>query len=152
VIFETAAAILDHYTGALAAAGSDPFDEAFVADGVVAFDGCSRLVVEHEAARVGTPGNPVVAARVHAGLPLAHGFRVWVLRCVPVPDDQGNPPTASDITASAAGLLAERDRIIAATYDLADALGPCTTVALVDVSGVGPEGGVGGTSVGIAVQ
>lgn len=152
MLYETAAAILEHYRSRLVAAGSPAFDRVLVSDGEVAFDGCESLIVQHEQARPGTPVDVLAPARIHGGMPLVHGFRVWALRCVPVADEQGEAPGVSAITASALALLAERDRLIAATYELPEALGMCASVALLDVTGVGPEGGIGGASVGLVVQ
>jgi len=154
VIYDQAVALRAYYAAALTAAGRPPFERAHTSDGAVAFDGCPSLIVENVGMRTGT----VTGADqfpVREATQLVADWHVWAWRCVPVVDGNGNPPSSSETEASAKVILT--DRWILATTTLAlftDPASPfygCQRLSVLGVDAVGPEGGLAGTVVRLAV-
>lgn len=154
MIYDLAVALRVFYSGRLEAAGRPAFERQHTSDGAVAFDGCETLSVECPAVRTGT----VVDADnrpVGDGTQLVADFRVWAVRCVPVVDDDG-PPSVADVEASAARILGDRWVLATATLELATAadspLARCSSYRVVDIAGVGPDGGIAGTVVSLSLS
>lgn len=117
----------------------------YVANGEVAHD-CDQLTVAPVSGFIGNPEeeDPQV---VRCASTLSFDLEVRLLRCVPVPDNAGNPPNADAIQASAQEILTDayvmsRGLIRAVN---ADAFGEsCHSVRIGLLEPVGPDGGFGG--------
>lgn len=155
-LYRLAADLLAILGVALEGQATDPPARQYVANGQVAIDG-EQLVVAVEQVRTGMPGVPTllplsVATTVTADLV------VHLYRCVPQSDEDGDPPGAEALDASAEQILTDgtilTDTVIAA-FVLGDTTPPldrCTAAVLVSSLPYGPEGGYGGWQVRLSVQ
>lgn len=118
-------------------------DRRFVAVGAVAWD-CPLVCVALPTIARGRPLAAAGAVNRESDTFVA-SFELWLLRDVPGPDDDGNPPSVDAIVASAAQL--NRDGYVL-TVGLTRALrtieGTCSAVAQTTTQAVGPDGGLGG--------
>jgi hypothetical protein len=90
---EVAGVLLNRAQTALAECGSDPLDAVYVAAGAIAWDTCCGMLVAapERIYRSDTfPGESSTVICESGDLTL--DMLVLLLRCVPVLDDQGNPP------------------------------------------------------------
>lgn len=109
----------------------------YVAHGPPAWDLCTddQLAVYVQPVTIRSSGR--AGCQVQR-LPVVH---VQLVRCVPGPDNNGTPPAAADLTASAVGLLDDLGRIIGAvTAQARDLFGACDTVRYGEASPLGPSG------------
>lgn len=81
----------------------------------------------------------------------AAGVTVAVVRCVPVLDESGNPPTVAAVEASAAVVLADLSLVVAAVTTWAAGTTACRYVNLGRAVPIGPDGGVGGVTCPLTV-
>jgi hypothetical protein len=131
------------YDATLAGAPS----RTFVAPGPVALDCCEQLAVH-----VGliSEGHAVIeAARINHAT-----FTVTASRCVPVPDDQGNPPPAAEINAAAEQINADKWALwnhIGNMIDQDMLFDKCCGVDWGPLSPLQPNGGCGGSVLSITV-
>ncbi len=122
---ELAEDVLDASALILATTGNPEIERAFVSHGAPALDCCNQLAVN-----VGQIGEAVTQAGSALQPGLRHSFArvnlttllITVTRCVPVPDDMGNPPDADDLTASAAMLNADAWALWNGLYRMQDEL------------------------------
>lgn len=106
--YSVAAAILAHVKDALLAAESAPITTEFVAAGQIAFDDCcGTLVVMPELVQEsGYPFPSPRDPRLPCPQPMIQvDVLVLLVRCVPVLDDSGNPPTAAEQDAAFQAIL-----------------------------------------------
>ena len=91
---------LDTIPGFLAPLEGAP-ERAYVSPGEPALDCCDQLTV-HAQTITEKPTLPAVTGRdVIGGRINLVGFVVTIARCVPVPDEMGNPPAVEDLQAAA---------------------------------------------------
>lgn len=115
-------------------------DRRIVAEGEVAFD-CPQLAVQLPRVYRGLAA--VEYADVNdKGHPFTCEFVLWLTRCAAPLRDDGLPPAAASIEASARDLLIDAHVLtVALVPELRDVAGRCTSLATGNLLGVGPEGG-----------
>lgn len=105
-----AAAVLAHVRDALEAAGSAPITTELVAAGQIAFDDCcGTLVVMPELIQEsGYPFPSPRDPRLPCDVPMIQvDLLVLLVRCVPVLNDNGEPPTAEEQEAAFQAILGD---------------------------------------------
>lgn len=146
-LYTLASSVLDVAVAALEASTAGCPARRYVSDGpAVAWD-CEQVTVSVE----GTfgHGGDVSAETVEPVRCLwMRGARlgIWVTRCCPTMDDDGNPPPVEDVEASAAAVL-EDPQILADAVVAAYKAGELVEVpglSLEQWQGIGPEGGLTG--------
>ena len=154
----TATDVLEAVRAVFAAAGVDLPDRQYAASaavGSIAWD-CAQLVVGVGRIFPGIPGAEFTGQDL-AGCrgPRVQSMAVVLLRCVPVPDEEGEPPTSAELDTSAAELLADADLLHDGLIDHLLANGAAWNdvrawrVGALDA--VGPEGGLAGWSLVVEV-
>lgn len=140
--------VLDQLEAILTADASLPAipERRYVAIGLPALD-CAQLVVSIDRI-TGHEGNPAVETNnpVRCLTMRAVELSVWLLRCVPVVDDDGNPPEPLDIEASSAEIAMDPIRVldaILAAYQAGD-LGHLWGLVFLDWRSLTPQGGLAG--------
>ncbi|MGI8425601.1 MAG: hypothetical protein ACR2M4_03190 [Actinomycetota bacterium] len=159
LFYDLAKKILDEVVARFTAAGVALPGRRYISNGEVARDpnapeDCSAVSVGLLRAFIGAPGIPRIEA-INCAPTRTADLQIEITRCVPVPGDQGNPPTAKAIDDSAKQILTDGyvlfAGILAAKGD--GSLAPlCDKVAMGDLALIGPEGGIGGVTITIAVQ
>jgi len=159
LFYDLARKVLDEVVARFATAGVALPARRYVANGEVARDpnaeeDCSAVSVGFPRAFIGSPGIPRFEAITCAPIRTAD-LLIEITRCVPVPDDHGNPPSATEIDDSAKQILTDGyvlfAAILAAKSD--GSMAPlCDKIAMGDLVLIGPEGGIGGVTITIAVQ
>lgn len=93
--------------GELDACGSEPVSTTYVGVGLVAWDDCcGQLVVTPERVfRTQEFPNEDTTDEACYGGTIAVTLLATLVRCVPVPDDSGNPPKAADLSAAHKAVL-----------------------------------------------
>lgn len=146
-VYEPAAALLSDVGDCLINNNRELPDRRYVANGSIAFDCCSELVVQVESVAQGSVGQPVnVATRIgwyHANI------AVWVVRCAPVMADDGTPPSAEAIDGSARGILEDARALLECARRR---MTGCNDVALTGITIVGPEGGCVAAVLRLSIQ
>lgn len=122
-------------------------DRQYVSDGTVVWD-CESLVVIVNST-FGTDSDVAVEQIIQMGMGFAlraAQIGVLLLRCVPVVNDEGEPPTAEEIDGSANVIL--RDSIalmnVLVAAQTAGELATCQGLAFERWASQGPTGGFGG--------
>ena len=148
-LYGVARQILDAVAAGLEQAGGDhkPPSRQYVSDGnLVAWD-CEQLVVA-VASTFSHDGNVATEYQgtAVAMAPRAAEVEVWLVRCCPTPDDDGEPPAADAIDASAAVVLADPMIILDTLWrkHAAGELASCKGLAFRRWQAVGPSGGLTG--------
>ena len=122
----------------------------FVSTGALAWD-CPLLAVTTPTITRGRPGRDSANVNRESDT-FVVTYEVLLLRYVPIPDDDGNPPHVDALLASADELL--RDGWLL-TVGIAGALRTieqsCTALAQTSTTAVGPEGGLAGWSSSLQV-
>ncbi len=148
-LYGIARQILDTVAAGLDGAGPSHAapSRQYVSDGnLVAWD-CEQLVVaiaatySHEGNVATEYQGPAVAMAARAA-----EVEVWLVRCCPTPDDDGEPPTAAAIDASAAVVLADPMIILDTLWrkHAAGELATCKGLVFRRWQAVGPSGGLTG--------
>lgn len=136
-LFDTIAGLRDAVVSALAAGGRPAFDRVVISDGAdVAYD-CEQLVLAVEAIRTGLPGVPDVV-QLDGRVSWTAVVAVHAVRCAPTLDDQGNPPSPEEITASAESVAGDGDALMRGAFDYAQ---ECRRAAVATLTFPGPLGG-----------
>lgn len=159
MIYDFAVALRGWYSARLTAAGRPAFERAHTSDGAVAFDGCPSLVVEQAGIRTGNVAGTALVEPVGEGTTLVADWNVWAWRCVPVVTagsaGRARIPTSAAVEASAKVILDDREALLAATMAMLTETGTpvdrCRAFAILGVDPVGPEGGLAGSVVRLAV-
>lgn len=146
-LYGVARQVLDTVAAGLTAAGKSVPTRQYVADGnLVAWD-CEQLVVSVESTQ-GSAGNPAVE---YQGPAFALAMRtatlgVWICRCCPAVDDDGDPPAADAIDASAQVVLADPMVMLDCLWRAhnSGALATCSGLAFQRWQAIGPMGGLTG--------
>lgn len=114
------------------------------------------LVISWGGSFQGQPGSETSGTPMKCAVPLSAGFTVALLRCVPILDTRGDPPSQAALQDSGVDILTDAMTLPAVIVDaqLDGDLVPigCSLVGLGDVSPIGPQGGVGGTTVNLLVS
>lgn len=141
-LYDTAAGLLAQAVNAYTAAGLTPPDRRYVSAGEPAWDD-EQLVVQVDSFRWGLPQTPGIAVAQSPALRTAD-LIVHITRCMPGPDEQGQPPTAALLDASSRTLLVEAWTVFETLAGLAAErlLNGCGSVAVGAAVLVGPEGGL----------
>lgn len=150
LLYDTAADVLDSVATRLAAQGITVPTRQYVHAGEVAFDCCDQLVVTVVQLDHAMPGEQ--ATILQCAPPRHANIDVWLTRCVPVSKDNGDPPTAAELEASAAEVLTDMwslAYVLWEGYQAHDWGGTCSSVILNAIEAVGPEGGCGGSHAAI---
>lgn len=158
-IYDLASSVLASVASRMTAAGDPPPDRRYVHAGEVAFD-CEELVVSATVLDHAFPGE---SPQMHVCAPPRHVvFEVWLIRCAPVQDDHGNPPSVAELDAAAAQVLTDMWVLPLVLYDgliehdwggiaNCEACDACDSVLFSSVEAVGPEGAFGGVKATLAV-
>lgn len=131
-----------------------PKARVYVSPGDPAFDCCPMLAVSGSSlgedyavtTQVGAPSNRGHGAAYQRSNLV--GFTIWVLRCTPVPDKNGNPPSVARLDASAQKVLQDAwciwNGVMQAIRD--DLLwgGRCTEIYFDQAVQITPQGGCAG--------
>lgn len=115
----------------------------FIADGIVVHN-CEQVVVTVPEAGLTHAFPGETAAIEHCSPPRHVALQVWINRCVPVPADDGTPPTADALDSSAEVVLADLwslAYVLWEGYRNQEWGSRCATLILGPVSVAGPEGG-----------
>lgn len=140
------------------AATPNPQAVSYVADGQPALDFGSEdaLIVSFDRLR---PGSPSVTSTIPPGPFQAAGqvtaeLSVWALRAAPTVDEAGNAPRPEDLTAAAHLLLDDAELVMQTVVGALAAgtlFGTCTAAAFTESLAFGPQGGVEGSRMRLAV-
>lgn len=142
-LYGIARQVLDIAHGAI----TDPPERHYVSDGpLVAWD-CEQVVVTAET-MTGHAGDVSVEDQSPIGCLVMRAalLGVWVVRCAPTMDDDGDPPSAAAIDTNAAVMLQDPLMVanaLVAAYR-AGTLSHCHGISLQGWQGIGPEGGLTG--------
>lgn len=141
--------VLDALVAGYVAQGVDLPDRQLVTPGLPAWD-CDMLAVqvEREFSYSGNLAQEVIEPLTQGVAFAMRGAQLGItlVRCVPVPDEEGNPPTAANEQASAELILTDSQRmlnVLVAAVRNGD-IGGCNSVAFMEWVALGPEGGLGG--------
>lgn len=159
---QTAEAILTNLASALEAEGIVVPSRRYVAAGDIAHDFASTDCAEQFAITWGgsfqglvAQGGNLTNAPILCAMPLTAQFTVVLLRCVPVINALGIPPSESELDASGKAILRDAMTLAAVAIDehLAGSLDEmnCQLVGITQLAPVGPLGGVGGTTLTLLV-
>ena len=147
---EIADALLTAVEEAATSLSIDLPERRVVAEGNLAWD-CALVAVALPRSFRGQPG-AAVSARNRTPDTFVADYRLWVLRDVPVPSDDGRLPAPEAISEAGRATLADHYLL---TVGLAPALAEiakgCTSIATGEVTTSGPEGGLVGVSAVVAV-
>lgn len=153
-LYGVARQVLDTVSAGLTAAGAEAPARQYVADGnLVAWD-CEQLVVAVASTYSHQGDVASEFAGVMAMVPRAADLEVWLVRCCPTPDDDGEPPSADDIDASAAVVLADPMVIVECLWKAYEAgdLASCKGLVFRRWQAVGPSGGLTGGVMRLSVN
>lgn len=160
-IYDTANALLTSLLASFAAATVEPPALQYVSVGETAYDfGGEFLVVEALQFHPGPPGITVQEA-LSAGSQYSLDCLVHCIRTVPTLDDQGRPPTPTELAASAQLLLRDWwivhrsiiDNTLAAISGTGELVGaPYRSASMRQMDAYGPSGGVGGLVASVDVE
>lgn len=135
----------------------DPPAVSYIADGAITFDfgSESAIVLAWDGTVPGVPGGTAAGGYITDGYFLSANFSVYVLRRAPMPDDVGNPPTFEEMADAAAVMFADATLAMNAVVDAFAAAqidGICGRGAILRQIPIGPDGGVEGSRLYLAVQ
>lgn len=138
-------------------AGRDLPERVYVANGDVAFDECEQLSVELERVYVGAPAiEDVNVNRVPVGIQRSVEYQITLTRCVPGPDNGGNPPSVVEIEDSAEALMLDGwalwKGLLTRKSEKTLLAGACSDVSIGALEPHGPEGNQGGWKCLVRVQ
>lgn len=125
-----------------------PVGRSYISHGAPAWDACGEDQVTVHLAPLSfrsTGSGRQQQTRLDVGLVLQ------VVRCVPVPADDGTPPPAVDLDTSAVGLLDDAARVVYGVL-AAEWIPACTGLTLGQMNPLGPLGGVAGWSWQVTAQ
>lgn len=127
-------------------------DRSYVHVGQVAFD-CDQLVATFRRATMGLPGSPDPNPQRCVGVKTGE-FSVFLVRCVPVAADDGQPPSAASLDAAGAALAADAEALIRAIVVgyAAGMLHECDSLKITGLETIGPEGGYTGLELRMEIQ
>lgn len=92
-------------------------------------------------------------APAQVGVVMPRGvYEIRILRCWPTVDDDGQPPTAEEITAAAVPLMRDAGLILGALHAYAAADRTAGTMTVGEVAPLGPLGGLAGYAVVITLS
>ena len=150
---ELAQTLLDVTVARFTAAGLDVPERQYIHAGEVAFD-CPQLVVSFNRVYHGLP-----AAEVSGEVPCAvfrtAEFQITLNRCVPIFEDDGDPPDPSDLTAAGIEGMVDAwvlQQSLIEAYREGELQEICFNLAVGSVVAIGPEGGVGGVTCLVSMQ
>jgi hypothetical protein len=84
-------------------------------------------------------------------LPLAADFTVTVLRCAPVPDENGNPPTAEELTTAASQVMEDMYAVMQGVMCCMAPTQKCRQFQMGSQRPVGPQGSCQGSALTLSV-
>jgi hypothetical protein len=145
--------VLTAVVDAFAAAAVDLPARRYVAHGEVAYD-CDQLVVGLERFALGLPGAEDQGV-IRAPVSRTAIFAVHLLRCVPVPDKQGNPPTPDALDDSSLELMVDAWLLLTGVlgaYNDSELSTRCDSLAIAGLDPYGPQGNYGGSVLRIGAQ
>lgn len=154
------AAVCDELLAAVAEAFEAtprPPEIRYVADGQPALDFGSEdaLIVSWDRLRPGLGlAAPVDLAPFQAAAQISAEVSVWVLRAAPVPDDSGSAPTPEELTEAAHLMLDDAELVLGTVVGGLAAgtlFGTCAVAAFIDTVAFGPQGGVEGSRLRLAI-
>lgn len=149
-VYTLARDVLDAIVAGYATAGADIPDRRLVTPGLPTFD-CEGVYVQvervsrHEGNVVVETPQPMLAAAGHALS--AALIAVTVVRCLPTPKPNGDPPDAADEEAAAELILTDAQRVlnVLVAAERAKELPGCNSLAVVEWVPVQPSDLGGGT-------
>lgn len=151
ILYDLARSLLDHIVSEVGE-GNVP-ERRFVHHGEVADDECSQLVVAIGQMYVGFAGNQLVSSSPTVIAKRSFDLTVSWFRCVPSPDEQGQPPSVSDLEIAAHEIGTDGFRLFKAVQSAKkEVFGTCSNVLLGAMRPYGPSGGHGGWLFGIGVE
>ena len=155
LVYEVATDILECTAARLTAYGIDVPTRQYVHMGEVALDCCDpgQLVVTVSNLTHAMPGAGEEIAVCSP--PRSVTFDVWLNRCVPTLDDNGDPPTAAELDDSAETLLTDLWTLAYVLWDgYKDGCwgGGCASVLFGPITPYGPEGACGGVHASITLN
>lgn len=127
---------------------------AFIANGAVAWDHCcddGQLWVSVD--RVYPYGifPSAPTSRIACAQPIAVDYTIGILRCAPVSDDQGNPPTPEQLTASGIQVTNDMYTIMNSVICCLDNMGQRRLFTIAGTRPLGPSGGCVGSALTVTV-
>jgi len=147
---ELADELLDAVIDAATAHGIALPDRQVIADGAVAWD-CPLVAVALPTITRGTVGADVSTRNRPSDTYVAE-YRLWVLRWVPTPNDDGSPPSAAKVTAAGKALMDDGFLLTVGVRPYLAEIGKaCASLAAGPATAQGPEGGLAGWSATIRV-
>lgn len=150
-----AADLLTDAAAILVAGGKVAPTVQYIVAGDVALPGCDALIVSVGGIGMGLIGGDDDNTLGHCYVPQNALLQVWLVRCVTVLDEEGNDPPAATITSESTSIIDEGLILTRGIVgDLADAslFGGCRSAQVTLSAPIGPEGGMGGWTVALAVD
>jgi hypothetical protein len=117
-------------------------------------DAEGQLVVSWLGTGSGVVGQDTTGLALKCIYPTYATFEVSLLRCVPMPDDDGSFPSAGELNDSGEAILTDAASLVKAIVTAAnagDVPGGCKLMGFGLIQPYGPEGGVGGVLVQVVV-
>lgn len=158
---DVAHTILSFLEDELAMAGIDVPARSYVSAGEVSHDfggsNCAdQLAVSWTGNFQGLPGQDNTNAPLRCAVPVTATFAIALLRCVPTLDTRGNPPSPTQLSDSGNQIMTDGMTLARVIIDghLEESIleTGCTLLALGAIEPYGPQGGVGGSVVGLMVS
>ena len=143
--------LLDAVVDAATTLGIDLPARRIIADGAVAWD-CELVAVALPTITRGTVGADVSTQRHRASDTYVAEYRLWVLRGVPMPAEDGSPPAAAKVTEAGKRLMDDGYLLTVGLRGHLATIGhSCQSLAAGPCTAQGPEGGLAGWSATIRV-
>ena len=125
-------------------------DRRVIADGAVAWD-CPLVAVALPQLTRGTVGADVSHRNRPSDTYVAE-YRLWILRPVPVPNDDGTPPSAAKVSDAGRTLMDDAYLLtVGLRPRMAELARRCTSLSAGQATAQGPEGGLAGWSATVRV-
>lgn len=128
---------------------------AYVAVGDVSWDQCcdgGQLWVKATRVYVTESFPQEKADALICGVGLAADVQVGVLRCAPVLDDQGNPPTPEALTTSSSQVYEDMYALMNSIICCLSATKKCRKFVMRGATSLGPQGGCVGTLINLSIE
>lgn len=159
-LVDTANHLMNEVVTRLGAEGIDVPGRRYVHVGDIAADFAGTNCTDHLiVAWVGTfhglPGLELSGQPFQCMVPLTAGYTILLSRCVPILDSRGRPPGADELADSATAIMKDAmtlPKVLIDAHEAGDLVPEgCRLAGIGEIAPYGPQGGVGGHTVGLLV-
>lgn len=127
-------------------------DRQYVTSGEVAFD-CDDGQLVVSAQRIFRGNANEAQGDVKLGASRSVDLDIYLMRCVPTPDDEGNPPSGAALAAAGMAQLVDAWTLFRGVLkNKASFSDACSSMNVAECVAVGPEGGLGGWRMRLSVE